>query len=150
VPLLRWAWVEMASSASGCAGWTARDRFGAGGQARSVFVVSAWSRGSGGVMCGERSKDRELRLLGELCVALAGLGVAGLQLRDAVPGMTVSMGRDAGGGVSAYVVINHGMRFSWWSVEHSHPVSDVEGAARSIVEFLRQDDASSDGGGSGS
>jgi hypothetical protein len=132
------AWVEVASSASGCVGGAARGRFGPGSLACPVLVVSAWAKRPGGVMCGESGKDRELRMLGNLCVALARLGVAGMQLRDAVPGVTVSLDRDGSAGVAAYVVIHHGARFSWWSVGHSHPISDVDGAAQAIVEFLHQ------------
>ncbi|GAA2083236.1 hypothetical protein GCM10009780_21800 [Actinomadura alba] len=89
-------------------------------------------------MCGETSKDRELRLLGDLCVALAKLGYPGIQFRDALPGLIVSANRDGSGGAAAYVVIHHGARFSWWSVQHHHPVDDVDGAAQAIVEFLRR------------
>ncbi|MFI0454008.1 hypothetical protein [Actinomadura sp. 6N118] len=84
--------------------------------------------------------DHELWLLGELCKALAQRGIV-VQLRDAIPGLTVTTPR----GVSAYVVMN-GPRFTWWRVDNSHPVSDIDGAARRIAMFLRQGEQSGAGG----
>ncbi|MFD0902511.1 hypothetical protein [Actinomadura sediminis] len=77
-------------------------------------------------------------LLGELYVALAKLG-AEVQLRDAIPGLTVRLVRDGAPAVAGYVVLKGGERFTWWRVDNAHPATDVEGAARRIMETLRSD-----------
>ncbi|WP_344264059.1 hypothetical protein [Actinomadura napierensis] len=74
-------------------------------------------------------------LLGELYVALAKLG-ADVQLRDAIPGLTVSAVREGSRPVAGYVVLHGGTRFTWWRVDSNHTASDIEGAARRIMEFL--------------
>lgn len=83
-------------------------------------------------------RDGELVLLGELYVALAKLG-ADVQLRDAIPGLTIRLVRDGAPAVAGYVVLNGGRRFTWWRVDNNHPASDVEGAARRIIETLQSD-----------
>ena len=91
-------------------------------------------RNRGGV---RQARDAELVLLGELYVALAKLGLD-VQLRDAIPGLTVRMYRAGDRPVSGYVVL-HGTHFTWWRVDNNHPTSDVQGAARRIVDYLRSD-----------
>jgi hypothetical protein len=90
-------------------------------------------------------RDKELRVLTELCRHLAKRGV-GVEVRDAIPGLTLHAKPSAGGGALAYVVIN-GSHISWWRVGHNHPISDVEGAAERIESFLRR--PVRDGGGQG-
>lgn len=84
-----------------------------------------------------RSRDVELVLLGELYVALAKLGVD-VQLRDAIPGLTVRVYRDGERPICGYVVL-HGFHFTWWRVDNNHPATDVTGAAQRIVDYLRSD-----------
>lgn len=84
-----------------------------------------------------QSRNVELVLLGELCVALAKFGVD-VQLRDAIPGLTVRVHRAGERPVSGYVVL-HGFHFTWWRVDNNHPATDVAGAAQRIVEYLRSD-----------
>jgi hypothetical protein len=84
------------------------------------------------------SKDRELVALGQLCRSLAKLGF-GVQLRDALPGLTVTRSQDTAEGTAAYVVISRsGHRFTWWRVDNSHPISDVDGAAQHIADFVQE------------
>jgi hypothetical protein len=79
--------------------------------------------------------DEELRLLGELCRELAGLGL-GVGFRDALPGLTVTTDIP---GVPLYVFVSEsGTDFDWHNAELRHPVTDVAGAARRIAAFLRE------------
>ncbi|NEA22191.1 hypothetical protein [Actinomadura bangladeshensis] len=82
------------------------------------------------------TRDRELVLLGELVIALAKLGVD-VKLRDAIPGATFRATRADGRQVYGYVVLKGGTHFTWWQVDHTHPATDVQGAARRILESLQ-------------
>ncbi|URM95292.1 hypothetical protein LUW76_13745 [Actinomadura madurae] len=84
------------------------------------------------------ARDRELVLLGELYVALAKLGLD-VQLRDAIPGLTVRAYGVRGQQVSGYVVLHGGTRFTWWRVDNTHPAEDITGAARRILDYLQSD-----------
>ena len=87
---------------------------------------------------GEIGKNEQLRLLGELCRSLAVLGV-GVQMRDAVPSLTVSADQTplASGGVRV-LVDTSGTEFTWRPDDNRHPVSDIDGAARRIAECVQQ------------
>ncbi|MFD0689023.1 hypothetical protein [Actinomadura fibrosa] len=82
------------------------------------------------------SRDTELRLLGDLCRALARRGVC-VQMRDAIPGLTIARPGGTALEVIGYVVISKTKgQFSWWRVDNLHPVSDVDGAAEQITAFI--------------
>jgi hypothetical protein len=86
----------------------------------------------------QNEADKELQLLGMLCRALAKQGL-GVQLRDALPGLTVTRRPDISEGTGAYVMVNPSrLRFAWWRVDNSHPVSDIDGAAMRIAAFVRE------------
>jgi hypothetical protein len=99
---------------------------------------------------GRADPDRELRLLGELCRSLARLGL-GVQIRDARPGLTVTRSRDAAEGSTAYVTLSpSGTHFVWRRVDDNHPASDIEGTARQIAVFVREQAMGPDAQGAGS
>jgi hypothetical protein len=86
---------------------------------------------------GEIGKNEQLRLLGDLCRSLAAFGV-GVQMRDAVPSLTVSADQAAPASVGVRVLVDaSGTEFTW-RPDDRHPVSDVEGAARRIAECVQQ------------
>ncbi|MCW2919385.1 MAG: hypothetical protein JWN52_7453 [Actinomycetia bacterium] len=75
----------------------------------------------------------ELRLLGELCRELAQRGM-GVQMRDALPGLTV---RTTTPGVYVWVFVSvSGRHFIWRRADSRHSVDDVAGAAQEIVCFV--------------
>lgn len=79
--------------------------------------------------------EEELRLLGELCRELAGLGL-NVGFRDALPGLTVTTDIP---GVPLYVFVSEsGTDFDWNNAAMRHPVDDAAGAARHIAAFLRE------------
>jgi hypothetical protein len=88
---------------------------------------------------GGGTRSQELELLVELCRLLGKHG-CGVEVRDAIPGLTVTSSPVSSANAEAYVVIN-GTRFTWWRVDSNHPVSDVEGAAQRIAAFLRREQA---------
>ncbi len=64
---------------------------------------------------------------------LIGLGVVG-ELRD---NNTALMIRRPAGGMPVWVFVGYGGAFySWQSAEKKHPVSDVEGAAKVIADYV--------------
>lgn len=86
---------------------------------------------------GEIGKNEQLRLLGDLCRSLAVFGV-GVQMRDAVPSLTVSADQAAPASVGVRVLVDtSGADFTWRPDDDRHPVSDIEGAARRIAECVQ-------------
>ncbi|QXJ22987.1 hypothetical protein AGRA3207_004074 [Actinomadura graeca] len=84
------------------------------------------------------SRDAELRLLGNLCRALVKRGHF-VQMRDAIPGLTITRSGGTVRDVVAYVVLSRDKRhFSWWRVDNAHPLTDVDGAAEQISAFLAE------------
>jgi hypothetical protein len=79
--------------------------------------------------------EEELRLLGELCRELVGLGL-NVVFRDALPGLTVTT--DVPGVPLSVFVSESGTEFDWHNGGMRHPVDDVEGAARRIAAFLHE------------
>ena len=68
-------------------------------------------------------------MLGDLCRALARRGLY-VQMRDAVPGLTVTRPGGTSLDVIGYVVVNRRKgEVSWWRVDTVHPVTDLDGAA---------------------
>ena len=83
------------------------------------------------------SRDRELGLLGELGRALGQLGL-GVQVRDGVPGLTVSTSTP---GKYVWVFVSEsGRNFTWRRDDSKHPVDDVRGAAVEIAKFVTEQD----------
>ena len=81
--------------------------------------------------------EDELRLLGELCRELVGLGLS-VGFRDALPGLSVTTGIP---GVPLYVFVSEsGTDFDWNNAAMRHPVRDTAGAARRIAAFVREQD----------
>lgn len=77
----------------------------------------------------------ELRLLGELCKELAQRGM-GVQMRDALPGLTV---RTTTPGVYVWVFVSvSGRDFVWRRVDSRHSTNDVPGAAQEIARFVSE------------
>ena len=85
-----------------------------------------------------RSRDAELRVLGDLCRALVRRGLY-VQLRDGIPGLTVTRTGGASLDVIGYVVVNRRKdEVSWWRVDNLHPVTDLDGAAERITAFMNE------------
>lgn len=83
-------------------------------------------------------RETELRLLGDMCRALVRRGVC-VQMRDAIPGLTITRPGGTATDVIAYVVVNRRTGgFSWWRVDNFHPLRDVDGAADRITAFLAE------------
>ncbi|MFC4054605.1 MULTISPECIES: hypothetical protein [Actinomadura] len=88
------------------------------------------------------SRDAELRVLGELCRALVKRGLY-VQMRDAVPGLTVTRTGGTALDIIGYVVVNrHKREISWWRVDNVHPVADLDAAAERITAFMHEPTAS--------
>lgn len=84
------------------------------------------------------SRDAELRVLGDLCRALVRRGLY-VQMRDAVPGLTVTRPGGTATDVVGYVVVNRRKgQVSWWRVDNLHPVTDLDGAAERITAFMAE------------
>ncbi len=82
------------------------------------------------------SRDTELRVLSDLCRALVRRGLY-VQMRDAVPGLTITGGTATD--VIGYVVVNRRSgKISWWRVDNLHPVTDLDGAADLITAFMAE------------
>ncbi|MFB4299709.1 hypothetical protein [Actinomadura sp. NTSP31] len=83
-------------------------------------------------------RETELRLLGDLFRALVRRGVC-VQMRDAIPGLTITRLDGTAADVIAYVVVNRRTGgFSWWRVDSFHSLRDVDGAADRITAFLAE------------
>ncbi len=88
------------------------------------------------------SRDDELRVLGDLCRALVRRGLC-VQMRDAVPGLTVTRPGGTSLEVIGYVVVNRRKgEVSWWRIDNLHPVADLHGAAERITAFMNEPSAS--------
>ncbi|MBB4779018.1 hypothetical protein [Actinomadura livida] len=88
------------------------------------------------------SRDAELRVLGALCRALVARGLC-VQMRDAIPGLTVTRPGGTAKDVVGYVVVNRRKGVvSWWRVDNLHPVKDLDGAADRITAFMTEPAAS--------
>ncbi|MGI8335751.1 hypothetical protein ACRYCC_37875 [Actinomadura scrupuli] len=62
-----------------------------------------------------------------------------VQLRDAIPSLTVNADPAAPPGVGVYVLVStSGAEFVWTAAGNRHPVSDIEGAARRIAAFVHE------------
>ncbi|MEU8117623.1 hypothetical protein AB0C21_02825 [Spirillospora sp. NPDC049024] len=88
------------------------------------------------------SRNAELLVLTDLCRALVKRGLC-VQMRDAVPGLTVI--RPGGTSLDAigYVVVNRRKgQVSWWRVDNLHPVTDLDGAVERIIAFMGESGAS--------
>ena len=84
------------------------------------------------------SRDAELRVLGDLCRALVRRGLY-VQMRDAIPGLTVTRPGGTSLDVIGYVVVNRRKgEVSWWRVDNVHPVTDLDGAADLITTFMNE------------
>ncbi|WP_412515537.1 hypothetical protein K8Z49_26730 [Actinomadura madurae] len=84
------------------------------------------------------SRDAELRVLGDLCRALVKRGLY-VQLRDAVPGLTVTRRGGTATDVIGYVVVNRRKgEVSWWRVDNLHPITDLDGAVDLISAFMAE------------
>jgi hypothetical protein len=84
------------------------------------------------------SRDAELRVLGDLCRALVMRGLY-VQMRDAIPGLTVTRPGGAALEVIGYVTVNRRTgQVSWWRVDNLHPVTDLDGAAERITAFMAE------------
>ena len=117
-----------------------RNRRGVGGG--PMPLVPLPNREWGRAVNGEIGREPQLRLLGDLCRSLAALGV-GVQMRDALPGLTVNPEPGAPSGVGVYVFVSaSGRDFIWRSAGNRHPVSDIDNAARRIADYVRQDQRS--------
>ncbi|MFI0374513.1 hypothetical protein ACH35V_42215 [Actinomadura sp. 1N219] len=87
------------------------------------------------------SRDGELRVLGDLCRALVMRGLC-VQMRDAVPGLTITRAGGTTADVVGYVVVNRRKgEVSWWRVDNVHPVTDLDGAAERITAFMAESTA---------
>lgn len=94
----------------------------------------------------ENYRGSHARLLGDLCRSLTTLGM-GVQMRDAIPSLTVNADPAAPPGVGVYVLVStSGAEFVWTAAGIRHPVSDIEGAARRIAEFVRDEQRRASGG----
>lgn len=88
------------------------------------------------------SRDAELRVLGDLCRALVGRGLY-VQMRDAIPGLTITRTGGTAKDVVGYVVVNRRKgEVSWWRVDNLHPVTDLDGAVDRITAFMGESVAS--------
>jgi len=84
------------------------------------------------------SRDAELRVLGDLCRALVKRGLC-VQMRDAIPGLTVTRPGGTALEVIGYVVVSRRKgEVSWWRVDNLHPVTDLDGAAERITAFMTE------------
>ncbi|MFA1548806.1 hypothetical protein [Actinomadura chokoriensis] len=82
-------------------------------------------------------------MLGDLCRALVGRGLY-VQLRDAIPGLTVIRPGGTALDVIGYVVVNRRKgEVSWWRVDNLHPVTDLDGAVERITAFMNEPTAPS-------
>lgn len=82
------------------------------------------------------SRDGELRVLSELCRALVGRGLC-VQMRDAVPRLTVTRPSGTATDVVGYVVVNRRRgEVSWWRIDNLHSVKDLDGAVDRITAFM--------------
>src|SRR5262245_10359423 len=88
------------------------------------------------------ARDRALRLLGALIRAVVAAGFTCVELRDAVPrvvlrtstGIVVQVRVDAPAGV--FVWGADGLGADERRLGQRHPVTDVSGAARALVDFV--------------
>lgn len=66
-----------------------------------------------------------------------------VQLRDAVPGLTITRTGGTALDVIGYVVVNRRKgQVSWWRVDNLHPVTDLDGAVDRIIAFMGESAAS--------
>ncbi|WP_147449320.1 hypothetical protein [Actinomadura pelletieri] len=62
-----------------------------------------------------------------------------VQMRDAVPGLTITRAGGTSADVIGYVVVNRRKgQVSWWRVDNLHPVTDLDGAAERITAFMTE------------
>ncbi|TDD75320.1 hypothetical protein E1293_28480 [Actinomadura darangshiensis] len=81
-------------------------------------------------------------MLGDLCRALVAHGLC-VQLRDAIPGLTITRTGGTTLDIVGYVVVNRRKgQVSWWRVDNLHPVNDLDGAVERIIAFMAESAAS--------
>lgn len=82
------------------------------------------------------SRDAELRVLSDLCRALVKRGLY-VQMRDAIPGLTVTRPGGTAMDIVGYVMLNRRKgEISWWRVDNLHPITDLDGAVERITAFM--------------